>query len=62
MSLYEVRRDLKYPFLTARKLREETTPESVLELTPDEFADFEEVQRRYAEWQEKLGTADGPPA
>jgi len=55
--LLEVKRDQKYPFLTLAPVIEGTKPVEVIELSSDDFADFEEANRRFAEWQPRISDA-----
>lgn len=54
----EVRRDEKFPFLTLRPVIEGMTPAETIEMSGDDFADFEEAVRRFAFWQARVSDMD----
>ena len=55
---YAVDRNARWPFLMLQPLREDRSPrhelEEIVELTGDEYADYEETLRKFANWQKRL--------
>lgn len=53
-----VARDERYPFLTLKPVNEDTeTPggvSDIIEMSGDDFADYEEATRRFAGWQARI--------
>lgn len=60
--ILEVRRDAKFPFLTLRPVIEgRAPPAETIELSGDEFADYEEAARKFADWQGRISEMDYLP-
>lgn len=58
MARIQIDRFRDFPFLVARPVNEDRVADTVIELTGDELADYEEVTQRFAEWQRRLADAD----
>ena len=60
IAKYAVDRNARWPFLLLQPLREDRPPrhelEEIIELTGDEYADYEENLRRFAYWQQRLAS------